>query len=79
MKGTSQNEAGTDGIGDTPQIISSDNTDRYPLITPYVYAPQPNSSQTLFLALIAIAVTVVIVVVLAAFMLYRRHRAPKQS
>jgi len=31
-----QNETGSDGIGDTPYKLDSNNTDRYPLMTPYV-------------------------------------------
>src|SRR3990170_1769684 len=46
-KGASQNETGSDGIGDTPHIISSNNTDRYPLMFPYIYQPQPIPQPTL--------------------------------
>src|SRR3990170_4225665 len=35
-KGPSQNDEGRDGIGDTPYIIDSNNTDRYPLMAPYI-------------------------------------------
>jgi len=34
--GMYQNETGSDGIGDTPHIIDENNTDRYPLMRPYV-------------------------------------------
>jgi parallel beta-helix repeat protein len=33
--GLNQNETGNDGIGDTPYLIDSDNTDKYPLIKPW--------------------------------------------
>jgi len=33
--GLSQNETGSDGIGDTPYIIDANNQDNYPLIKPY--------------------------------------------
>ena len=33
--GTYQDEAGSDGIGDTPHIINANNQDNYPLIKPY--------------------------------------------
>jgi len=33
--GPYQNETGSDGIGDTPYIINSNNIDHYPLINPY--------------------------------------------
>jgi len=34
--GVDQNITGSDGIGDTPRFIDTDNTDRYPLMTPSV-------------------------------------------
>jgi parallel beta-helix repeat protein len=33
--GLSQNETGSDGIGDTPYIIDANNTDHYPLMSPW--------------------------------------------
>jgi len=38
--GPYQNEAGSDGIGDTPYVIDVDNRDRYPLMNPHT--PQPD-------------------------------------
>lgn len=35
--GPYQNETGSDGIGDTPYVIDALNSDRYPLMTPYVH------------------------------------------
>jgi parallel beta-helix repeat protein len=32
-RGPSQNETGSDGIGDTPYVVDADNRDRYPLMT----------------------------------------------
>jgi len=34
--GPFQNITGSDGIGDTPYIIDTDNRDQYPLMTPYI-------------------------------------------
>ena len=34
--GRFQNETGSDGIGDTPNIIDTDNQDHYPLINPWI-------------------------------------------
>ena|GEM_PF-1566930 len=34
FSGPYQNETGSDGIGDTPHVINSDNQDNYPLMTP---------------------------------------------
>ncbi|MGA3191840.1 MAG: NosD domain-containing protein [Candidatus Bathyarchaeia archaeon] len=33
--GSSQNETGKDGIGDTPYVIDTNNRDNYPLVKPY--------------------------------------------
>jgi parallel beta-helix repeat protein len=35
FSGPVQDEAGSDGIGDTPYVIDENNTDRYPLVNPY--------------------------------------------
>lgn len=35
FSGPNQNIAGSDGIGDTPYIIDSENIDKYPLVKPY--------------------------------------------
>jgi parallel beta-helix repeat protein len=42
-KGPNQNEAGSDGIGDTPYVIDANNVDRYPLENPYG-SPLPPTS-----------------------------------
>jgi len=34
-RGLSQNEANSDGIGDTPYVMNENNTDHYPLMKPY--------------------------------------------
>jgi len=34
-RGASQNETGSDGIGDTPYVIDGNNKDNYPLMKPY--------------------------------------------
>lgn len=36
FKGVYQNETGSDGITDAPYVINTKNTDRYPLVEPYV-------------------------------------------
>lgn len=35
QSGQSQNETGSDGLGDTPSLIDGNNTDHYPLMQPY--------------------------------------------
>ena len=37
--GVDQTEPGSDGIGDTPYVVSSGNQDRYPLMEPFTPAP----------------------------------------
>jgi parallel beta-helix repeat protein len=39
-RGPSRNETGSDGIGDTPYIIDSNNQDNYPLMNPYLLPRQ---------------------------------------
>ena len=49
MKGPSQNQTGTDGIGDTPFVIGANNTDMSPLISPFNIpnlGPLPTATQT---------------------------------
>jgi len=73
-KGPSQTEAGNDGIGDTPQIISPNNTDAYPLMVPYVYAPQPTSQQSpvwIYVTIVVVAIAAAIV----AFLFLRKRKA----
>jgi len=36
FSGPYQNETGSDGIGDTPYVIDENNTDRYPLMNPWM-------------------------------------------
>ena len=38
-KGPTQDEPGSDGIGDTPYVIDEDNQDNYPLMKPYPWDP----------------------------------------
>jgi len=38
-RGPNQNQYGSDGIGDTPYVIDTNNRDRYPLMKPYPWDP----------------------------------------
>jgi parallel beta-helix repeat protein len=38
-RGPSQDQSGSDGIGDTPYVIDADDVDRYPLMNPYGSPP----------------------------------------
>jgi len=40
FSGVSQNVNGSDGVGDTPYTIDANNTDRYPLIRPWLWGPR---------------------------------------
>ncbi len=40
-RGPEQNIRGSDGIGDTPHVIDSDNVDRYPLVSPGIAFLRP--------------------------------------
>jgi len=39
FSGPDQDQPGSDGIGDTPYVIDANNTDRYPLMNPWVPGP----------------------------------------
>jgi len=45
--GPYQNITGSDGIGDTPYVINTNNADRYPLINPYPWGPHDISIASL--------------------------------
>ncbi|MEM4713762.1 MAG: NosD domain-containing protein, partial [Candidatus Bathyarchaeia archaeon] len=46
-KGSDQNQPGSDGIGDTPYVISIDNMDNYPLMYPCGSPPPPTYTLTI--------------------------------
>jgi parallel beta-helix repeat protein len=46
--GSHQDEAGSDGIGDTPYIIGPNNTDHYPLMGPFASATMAGTNSTVF-------------------------------
>jgi parallel beta-helix repeat protein len=46
--GPGQNLTGSDGIGDTPYIIDSNNTDQYPLMNPYGF-PIQQTTETVYI------------------------------
>ena len=76
-KGSSQNEAGSDGLGDTPHIIELDNKDSYPLEVPYIYAPQPTTQTDLLWTYVTIGV-IVIAVAAVVGVVFLRKRMKKQ-
>jgi parallel beta-helix repeat protein len=45
-RGPNQNQPGSDGIGDTPYVINSNNRDRYPLTNPWIPSPDLNKNGT---------------------------------
>ena len=78
-KGTSQNEAGSDGIGDTPHIIDPNNTDRYPLMVPYIYEPQPNPQPDLLPWLYVTIGVIVIVATVVVGVVFLRKKANNKA
>ncbi len=74
-KGQSQNEAGSDGIGDAPHIIDPNNTDKYPLMAPYVNEPQPNPQPNLLTWLyVTIGVIIIVISAIVAVMFLRKKK-----
>ena len=73
-KGSNQSDAESDGIGDTAQVLSPNNQDRYPLMTPYVYAPPPTSQPTSLWMYVMIIVVIAIALALVAVFLLRKRR-----
>ena len=63
-----------DGIGDTPYIIGSDNTDSYPLIVPWSAPPEAQPQNITLYAVAGIGI-VVIVIVLVVYLLKHRREA----
>ena len=45
--GPSQNEVGSDGVGDTPYVMDANNRDHYPLMRPYGAPPPPAYALTI--------------------------------
>ncbi len=62
-QGPSQNEAGSDGIGDTPFALDANNIDHYPLIAPFHEQEQPATDQTGLL----IGAGLIVILVIATF------------
>jgi parallel beta-helix repeat protein len=54
FSGLYQNVTGSDGIGDTPYIIDSNNKDRYPLMQPWTGPAQTSTYITLSVSLIPV-------------------------
>ena len=82
-KGPSQNDEGRDGIGDTPYIIDSNNTDRYPLMAPYISQlqsnPQPDQTFWLYLAVGLVAIIATVTIGALLFMKKRRNVTLRQK
>jgi parallel beta-helix repeat protein len=66
-------DANDDGIGDTPHLIGTNNTDRYPLMKPYTIIPPSNGAQqseTFPTTWIIAATALIIIVGVLAFLVY---------
>jgi parallel beta-helix repeat protein len=66
--GQYQNVTGSDGVGDTPQIIDANNTDNYPLMVQYVIPEFPS-----FLILLPFMIATLLAVII-----YRRKHAQRE-
>ncbi len=77
-KGPNQDEAGSDGIGDTPHTIDVSGIDQYPLMAPFNYGIQPSSEPiSLFLVYLIAGAVVIVVVAIVGFALFRRKTKTK--
>ena len=73
-KGQSQNEVGSDGIGDTPFVIDDNNIDQYPLIAPFREQGQVQPTQDQTLLLIGAALVIILVIVIGIILLFRKKK-----
>ena len=71
-KGQSQNEVGSDGIGDTPFVIDDNNIDQYPLIAPFHEQGQVQPTQDQTWLLIGAALVIILVIVTGIILLFRK-------
>lgn len=79
-KGPSQDEAGSDGIGDASHTVDPNNTDRYPLMAPYIYELQPTPQlDLLFWLYVTIGVIAIAVSAIVAITFLRRRKALSKS
>jgi parallel beta-helix repeat protein len=65
-RGVGQNQTGSDGICDLPFTIDSNNTDQYPLTTPW----KPQSLQSLSISLVSCIVTGLVILIMCVLILY---------
>ena len=72
-KGPSQNEAGNDGIGDTPFVIDNNNLDQYPLIAPFSEQGQLQSTLDQTWLLIGAGLVIIVAIVIVSILLFRKR------
>jgi parallel beta-helix repeat protein len=65
-RGVGQNQTGNDGICDLPFTIDSNNTDQYPLTTPW----KPQSLQSLSISLVSCIVAGLVILITCVLILY---------
>jgi parallel beta-helix repeat protein len=65
-RGNSQNQSGSDGICDTPFIIDSNNTDRYPLMAPWNGHSQSATADLI----LCVTIGIVILLITSCIILY---------
>ena len=72
-KGQSQNEAGNDGIGDTPFVIDDNNLDNFPLMAPFREQAQVQPSPDQLWLLIGAVLIIIVVIVIVSILLFRKR------
>jgi len=77
--GDSQNQTGSDGICDTPFIIDSNNTDYYPLMTPWSGQSKPASTDLILCVTIGIVILLITSCVILYLVKIRKQSSSIQS
>ena len=72
-KGQSQNEAGNDGIGDTPFVIDDNNLDNFPLMAPFREQAQVQPSPDQLWLLVGAVLIIIVVIVIVSILLFRKR------
>jgi len=76
--GLGQDATGSDGIGDTPYIMDSNNIDRYPLVAAFHEQAQPDQIFWLYLAISLIVIVAAIVIGILFFMKKAKGKPEKE-
>jgi parallel beta-helix repeat protein len=78
-KGLSQNQTGSDRICDTPFIIDSDNTDRYPLMAPWNGQSKSESASLILCVTIGLIILLITSCIILYLVKTQKHSSSIQS